>query len=109
MASGNSVLETISSTVGHVPRVLLRDKALLDRLVDIRSDEADAPGGSDTDAAYADASREAGIDLASLPAVGAGAKIRALPASVVLGLAGRSTIGRAFAGTSGRMQPEPCD
>src|SRR4029077_7510210 len=45
-----------------------RDKALLDRLIDIRSAEADDPDGSDTDAAYADAFREAGIDFASLPA-----------------------------------------
>ena len=60
-----------------------RDKALLDRLVDIRSAEADDPDGSITDAAYADAFREAGIDLASLPPAEAGAKIKARPASVV--------------------------
>ena len=65
-----------------------RDKALLDRLVDIRSAEADDPDGSDTDAAYADAFREAGIDCASLPAAEAGAKIKARPASVALALAG---------------------
>jgi serine/threonine-protein kinase len=65
-----------------------RDKALLDRLVDIRSAEADDPDGSVTDAAYADAFREAGIDLANLPPADVGAKIKARPASVAVGLAG---------------------
>ena len=44
-----------------------RDRALLDHLVDIRSAENDDPDGAATDAAYADAFREAGIDLATLP------------------------------------------
>ena len=51
------------------------------------SAEADDPDGSVTDAAYADAFREAGIDLASLPPAEAGAKIRARPPSVALALA----------------------
>jgi serine/threonine-protein kinase len=63
-----------------------RDKALLDRLVDIRSAEADDPDGTDTDAAYADSFREAGIDLATLPPAEAGARIRARPPSVTLAL-----------------------
>ena len=65
-----------------------RDKALLDRLVDIRLAEADDEDGSATEAAYANAFREAGIDLASLPPAEAGAKIKARQASVVVGLAG---------------------
>ena len=65
-----------------------RDKALLDRLVDIRSAEADDPDGSITDRDYADAFREAGIDLATLPPAEAGAKIKARPPSVAAGLAG---------------------
>ena len=60
---------------------------LLDRLVDIRSAEADDPDGSETDAAYAEAFREAGIDLASLPPAEAGAKIKARPPSVATALA----------------------
>ncbi len=64
-----------------------RDKALLDRLVDIRSAEADDPDGSVTDAAYAEAFREAGIDLASLPPAEAGARIKARPAVVATALA----------------------
>ena len=46
------------------------DRTLLDRLVDIRSAQADDPDGSATDAAYADAFREAGIDLARPPGRG---------------------------------------
>ena len=48
-----------------------RDRTLLDRLVDIRSAKADDPDGSETDAAYADAFREAGLDLGG-PAAGRG-------------------------------------
>jgi tetratricopeptide (TPR) repeat protein len=65
-----------------------RDRMLLDRLVDIRSAEADDPSGSATDAAYADAFREAGIELASAPPAEAGARIRTRPISVVLALTG---------------------
>ncbi len=64
-----------------------RDKDLLDRLVDIRSAEADDRDGSDTDAAYTDAFHEAGIDLASLPPAEAGAKVKARPPTVALALA----------------------
>ena len=65
-----------------------RDRALLDRLVDIRSAEADDLDGSATDAAYADAFRDAGIDFAILKPEEAGAKIRARPASMALAMAG---------------------
>ncbi len=64
-----------------------RDKALLDHLVDIRSAEADDQDGSATDAAYADAFRDAGIDLAGVTPAEAGEKIKARQASVVVGLA----------------------
>jgi tetratricopeptide (TPR) repeat protein len=64
-----------------------RDKVLLDRLVEIRSAEADDEDGSDTDSAYAEAFREAEIDLAGLPPAEAGAKIRSRSPSVALGLA----------------------
>ena len=64
-----------------------RDKTLLDRLVDIRSAEADDPDGSITDPDYAEAFRDAGIDLAGLPPAEAGAKIKARPPSVALALA----------------------
>jgi len=65
-----------------------RDRVLLDRLVDIRSAEADDLDGSTTDTAYADAFHDAGIDVATLPPAEAGAKIRSRPASVALAMAG---------------------
>jgi tetratricopeptide (TPR) repeat protein len=61
---------------------------LLERLTDIRSAEADDPGGSVTDAAYAEAFRQAGIDLARQAPVETGAKIKSRPRSVVMGLTG---------------------
>ncbi len=64
-----------------------RDKALIGHLVDIRSAEGDDRDGSVTDHDYADAFREAGIDLASLPPAEAGAKIRARSPSAALALA----------------------
>ncbi len=64
-----------------------RDKALLDRLVDIRSAEADDRDGTITDHDYAEAFREAKIDLMTLPPEQAGAKINARPASVAAALA----------------------
>ncbi len=65
-----------------------RDKALLDRMVDIRSAEFDDPDGSITDRDYADAFREAGIDLATLAPAEAGASIKARPPLVAMELAG---------------------
>ncbi len=65
-----------------------RDQALLDRLVDIRSAEADDRDGSTADAAYADAFGEAGIDFAGQAPAEAAAKIKARPPSVALTLAG---------------------
>jgi hypothetical protein len=50
------------------------------------SDADLSQAGSITDHDYADAFREAGIDLATLPPAEAAAKIRARPTSVVLGL-----------------------
>jgi tetratricopeptide (TPR) repeat protein len=64
-----------------------RDRELLDRLVDIRSAEADDSDGSTTDTGYADAFREAAIDVSALPAADATAKIRARPPSVAMALA----------------------
>jgi serine/threonine-protein kinase len=63
-----------------------RDRALLDRLFEIRSAQADDTDRLRTDAAYADAFREAGIDLAKLAPAEAAAKIKARPPSVAPGL-----------------------
>jgi serine/threonine-protein kinase len=64
-----------------------RDRTLLDRLVDIRGAEADDEGGWGTDAAYADAFREAGLDVAELSVEDAAKKIRARPPEVATALA----------------------
>ena len=64
-----------------------RDRRLLDRLVDIRSAKADDRDGSATDAAYADAFKEGGIDLAALPPAEAGAQIKARPPATAQALA----------------------
>jgi serine/threonine-protein kinase len=64
-----------------------RDAALLRQTVDIRSAEADDPGGSASDAAYARAFRDAGIDIDALGSDGAAAKIRGRPSGVALALA----------------------
>ncbi len=64
------------------------DQLLLDKLVDIRSAEADDPDGSVSDADYAHAFHEAGIDVDTMPPDQAGASIKARPASVALALAG---------------------
>ncbi len=81
-------LVTLQKEIDDGLKAAKRDKALLDRLVDIRSAEADDPDGSVSDNDYADAFRAAGIDLASLTAAEAGARIRARPPSVALAVAG---------------------
>jgi serine/threonine-protein kinase len=62
-----------------------RDRALLDRLVEIRSTKFDKPVEA-TYAAYAAAFREAGIDMTKLTPADAGAKIKARPPSVARGM-----------------------
>ena len=64
-----------------------RDRTLLDRLVDIRSAEADDRGGWSTDAAYTEAFREAGLDVATLSTEEAVRRIKARPPEVVTTLA----------------------
>ncbi len=64
-----------------------RDQKLLDRLVDIRSAEADDPNGSASDTAYAGAFRDAGLDLDALGPEVAAARIRARPAGLAMALA----------------------
>ena len=63
-----------------------RDRALLDKLVDIRSAEADDPDGDATDAGYAGAFREAGLDPAALAPAEAAARIKARPPGVALAI-----------------------
>ena len=62
-------------------------RTLMDRLVDIRSAEADDRGGWTTDPAYADAFREAGLDVAALSAEEAAKRIQDRPPEVATILA----------------------
>jgi tetratricopeptide (TPR) repeat protein len=64
-----------------------RDRRMLDRLVDIRSAKSDDPDGNATDAAYADAFKERGIDLTALPPAAAGKQIKARPPATAQALA----------------------
>jgi serine/threonine-protein kinase len=59
-----------------------RDRVLVAKLIDIRSASADDTGGLKTDAAYAAAFRDAGIDTAKLEPAQAGARIAARPEPV---------------------------
>ncbi len=63
------------------------DRQLMDRLVDIRSAEADDRGGWRTDAAYADAFREADLDVATLSADEAAKRIRDRPPAIATAVA----------------------
>ena len=79
---------TLLQQVEQAAKMAQDDEKLLAKLVDIRSTEADDPDGSDSDAAYTDAFREAGIDVDTLLPAEAGASIKSRPASVALALAG---------------------
>ena len=63
------------------------DRRFLNKLVDIRSAKADDPNGSTSEADYAKAFREAGIDVSTLSPGEAGARIKARPAAVAIALA----------------------
>ncbi len=63
------------------------DRQLMDRLVDIRSAEADDRGGWRTDAAYADAFREAGLDVSALSPDEAAKRIRDRPPAIATAVA----------------------
>jgi len=82
-----SRMTALVRNVTEATTVAENDQKLLARLIDIRSARADDYDGSGTDAAYADAFREAGIDMAVLPPAEAGAKIQARPAAVRVALA----------------------
>jgi eukaryotic-like serine/threonine-protein kinase len=64
----------------------LADRALVGRLVDIRSIQADDPGGSAIDAAYADAFTAAGIDPDRRDPAEAGARVARRPKPVAAAL-----------------------
>jgi uncharacterized delta-60 repeat protein len=75
-------LEALVQEVNSAAETAENDQKFLAKLVDIRSAKADDPDGSETDMAYTDVFREAGIDVDALAPADASAKIRARPASV---------------------------
>jgi eukaryotic-like serine/threonine-protein kinase len=64
-----------------------RDRQLFDRLVDIRSAKEDDPDGSATDSDYADAFREAGIDVIAMAPADIAARLKSRPRAVAIDLA----------------------
>ncbi len=97
---------TLQKAIDDGLKAAQRDKALLDRLVDIRSAEADDPDGSISDNDYADAFRAAGIDLAGLAAAEAGARIRPARRRSRWPSPLRWTTGRRSPRASGKAQPK---
>ena len=86
-AASQSRVRELGDQVASATQAAERDANLLREVVDVRSAEADDPDGSASDVAYAQAFRDAGIDLDKLEPEAAGAKIKARPASVALALA----------------------
>jgi tetratricopeptide (TPR) repeat protein/serine/threonine protein kinase len=80
-------VQALQKQVGEAAQAAGRDANLLHAVVDIRSAEADDPNGSASDAAYAAAFRDAGLDLDALGPETAAAKIRARPAGLAMALA----------------------
>ncbi len=80
-------LDALRAAVQAGGEAAQRDQQILDRLVDIRSAKADDPEGTDTEAAYADASKDAGIDVAALLPAAAAEQIKARPPAAALALA----------------------
>ncbi len=87
-ATARDRLLALHSEIKEGVNAARRDRALFDRLVDVRSAGTDDLDGFATDAAYAAAFRDAGIDFASLTPAEAGTKCRARPRSVTLAMAG---------------------
>ncbi len=81
------LVAALVESVTAAARTAEDEQRLLEKLIDIRSATEDDPDWSATDAAYAAAFREAGIDVAALPPAEAGARINARPAAVAVVLA----------------------
>jgi serine/threonine-protein kinase len=79
-------IEDLGREVEAATAAARRDRELLAALADVRSAQIDL-GGSETDAAYAEAFHRAGIDADALSPAGAAARLRDRPAAVTLQLA----------------------
>jgi serine/threonine protein kinase/tetratricopeptide (TPR) repeat protein len=80
-------VRALGQQVASAAQAVDRDAVLLRELVDIRSAEADDPDGSASDAAYAGAFRDAGIEIDTLEPEAAAATVRARPKGVALAVA----------------------
>ena len=80
-------VQALQKQVDEAAQAAGLDANLLRAVVDIRSAEADDPNGSASDAAYAGAFRDAGLDLDALGPEAAAARIRARPAGLAMALA----------------------
>jgi serine/threonine protein kinase/tetratricopeptide (TPR) repeat protein len=85
-AASQRQVRELSDQVASATQAAERDAQLLREAVDIRSAETDDPDGAASDAAYARAFRDAGIDLDELGSEAAGAEIKSRPAGVALAL-----------------------
>ena len=79
-------VSALAHLVAAEARTAENNQKLLDKLIDIRSATEDDPDYSLTDAAYANAFREAGIDALALQPSEFGARIKGLPATVTVTL-----------------------
>ncbi len=93
-------VKELARTVTAAAAAAQDDRKLLDKLINIRLAKSDDPDGSATDAAYAAAFREAGIDVAELQPAQAGAKVKTRPAAVAVSVAAAldywAVMGRGF-------------
>jgi tetratricopeptide (TPR) repeat protein/serine/threonine protein kinase len=80
-------VQALQTQVDEGARAAGQDANFLRALVDIRSAEADDPNGSASDAAYAVAFRDAGLDVDALGPEAAAVRIRARPAGLAMAMA----------------------
>jgi tetratricopeptide (TPR) repeat protein len=85
-AGSEGRVRQLGQQIAAAARARDRDAVLLRDVVDIRSAEADDPDGSTSDAAYARAFRDAGIDVDTLGPAAAAATLQARPLGVALAL-----------------------
>ena len=84
------LLSTLKQEIQAGAEAADRDRILLDKLAEIRSSKSDQYSNEEnhkTDAAYAQAFKDAGLDLSSLAPPEAGAKIQARPPAVAQAMA----------------------
>ena len=86
-ARSSRELQALRVEVRQAAQAAEADAKLMQAAVDIRSAEADDPDGSISDAAYAAAFRQAGLDIDAMDPEVVGARIRSRPSSVAKAMA----------------------